>query len=132
MMKESKLQTLLNPFFLSACLIFLIHQYMQIYLQISIPWIDNYLDDLLCMPIFLNFLLIERKILFRLPFNHQFTLLDTALMILVLSLIFEEIYPLLNPACIKDHWDYFYYFVGGLLFYCFINKNSNGFLIIDN
>ncbi len=105
--------------------VFTAHQILQKGLGVPIPFIDNYLDPLLCMPIFLGFLWAERKILMRKHYWNRFSTSEVMVMTLVLSLIFEEVFPRWNEQLIKDHWDYIAYAIGALIYYFFINPNTN-------
>lgn len=112
--------------------IFALHQLTQKILDWKIPWADNYLDSLLCIPIFLGLLLVERRFFFGKVFSNKknnntytFSLFETFIITLVLAIIFEEGFPRWSSHFTKDLWDYFNYFVGGLFFYYFINKKKS-------
>ena len=115
------MKTILLPAWWIPLALFLLHQFMQKILGWNHLWVDSYLDDLLCMPVFLGLVLVERRWWLRQP-AYCFPLFDTLLMILALSLIYEEIFPLISSQFTKDLWDYFYYFAGGIFFYFCINK----------
>lgn len=92
------------------------HQVAQRLLAISIPFIDSYLDPFLCIPFLLSGFVLERRLLlqiqhFRLNFIEIFTI------ILVLSLIFEYLFPRLTSEFIYDLCDFLAYAGGGCLFY---------------
>lgn len=87
----------------------------------SIPWADNHLDPLLCMPVFLTLILAERRFFFRGPPLYTFSAFETTVIIIVLSLIYEEGFPRWSTAFTKDYLDYLCYFAGGAFFYFFIN-----------
>lgn len=113
-----------NPLFLVACVLFSIHQVIEKILCHPIPLLDNYLDTLLCMPIFLGCLLIERRWLYKKP-NFTFTAFEVGFMLIVLSIIFEIVFPWLSPNFTADWWDVLLYAVGGIVFYRFINLDSH-------
>ena len=115
------MQLLLKPAWLICFLLFLLHQFSQKVMSWAIPFADNYLDCLLCMPIFLTFLLIERRFLLQQSTSYSFPFWDTMAMTLFLAIIFEELFPLLADGFTKDYWDYVCYFIGGVFFYFFIN-----------
>lgn len=111
---------LLNPVF-SGCLILLgLHQLGQKFLGYSLPVLDNYLDPLLCMPVFLGFILMERRWFFNPDFVFQAW--ETVFIVVVLALIFELVFPRLSSGFTADWRDVLLYFAGGAVFYFLINK----------
>lgn len=102
--------------------LFLLHQGAQKILGWSWPWADSYLDDLLCMPILLGLALAERRF-FLGQAKFTFPLFDTAIMVIALSLLFEEVYPRMWNDFVRDDWDYAYYLLGGGIFYFFLQKD---------
>lgn len=101
---------------LTCILLFLIHQYVQKVLLIPIPFLDNYLDDVLCAPIFLSFLLLERRFILKQK-NYTFSSLEVFIYVLVMGLIFELAFPVWSSAFTQDYWDFLAYYLGGFLFY---------------
>lgn len=120
-----------NPFFLTCVVFFIIHQICEKILGWRFIWADNYLDTLLCMPILLGLLLIERNYFKKKIFSGQaqnntytFSFFEIIIITTTLSLIFEEGFPRWFPTFTKDYIDYLNYFIGGLFFYFFINPES--------
>jgi len=105
--------------------LFLLHQFIEKIIQFPIPWADNNLDCLLCMPILLGGILAERRWFLKSNTNYVFSALDTAIMVIVFAILFEEGYPRWFSWFTKDYWDYLSYFIGGLFFYFFINKKMS-------
>lgn len=101
--------------------IFLLHQLSQKLFKWSYPWIDAYLDNLLCLPIFMGFLLMERRFLWQKKATYCFPLLDVILLTLILSFIYEELFPVFFQGFTKDYWDYLFYGLGAMIFYKYIN-----------
>ena len=114
------MKVLFQPAWLACFIIFALHQFSQKVMGWKIPWADNYLDCLLCMPIFLTFILIERRFLFQ--EDYTFSVFETTLAVVVLSLIFEIGFPFFSDAFTGDILDVLCYFLGGVFFYFFINK----------
>lgn len=115
-----------NPFWLFCVIIFLVHQVFQKTLEWNIPILDNYLDPLLCLPIFMGIMLAERRFfLKKLNYNTTYTFspFETITISIVLSVIFEEGFSRWSNHLTKDYIDYFFYFVGALLFHHYINVN---------
>lgn len=113
---------LTNPAWYLCLCFFLIHQIIEKIIQYPVPWADNYLDCLLCMPVLLGGILAERRWLFKSGASYTFSLLDTIIMVVFFSILFEEGYPRWFSWFTKDYWDYGSYTVGGIFFYFFINK----------
>lgn len=111
-----------NPFFLSSSLLFLCHQFSQKVLDYPIPLLDNYLDTLLCMPILLGLLLLEQRQSFKKGASFRFNIVETILLVSLLSVLFEVLFPWLSPDFTADWWDVLMYAIGGGIFYQFINK----------
>ncbi len=109
---------------LTCVSLFLIHQWTQKFMGWKIPWADNHLDCLLCMPVFLTLLLAERRWIFQKTSLYSFSAFETSLIVIVLSLIYEEGFPRWSTAFTKDYWDYLCYGIGALFFYFFINKQK--------
>lgn len=97
-------------------LLFLMHQYVQKVLLISLPFVDSYLDDVLCVPIFLSVLLLERRFLLKNP-NYTFSIFEIGVYVLVMGCVFEFGFPRWSAAFTQDYWDFLAYGVGGVLFY---------------
>lgn len=107
-------RTLLQPVFVISCLLLFLHQVTQFY--VAIEWIDNYLDDLVCMPIFLTLLLFERRHVFRIDPNYIFSWFEISVITLVFGVFYEAILPHYNTSFTSDNWDYLCYALGSLIF----------------
>ena len=113
------MKTIQNPAWLFCFLLFAIHQFFQKILGWNFIWLDSYLDPLLCLPIFMGLMLAERRYFLK-KRNHNnvytFSILETVVIAIVLSIIFEEGFPRWSDQFTKDYSDYFFYFVGALFF----------------
>lgn len=108
---------LIDPYWLLCVAVFSLHQIFQKGLGIHFYWADNYLDNLLCMPIFLGMILWERRFIFTKNKTYKFTLFEIIIITTLLSVLFEEGFPRWSSDFTKDPVDYVFYFVGALLFY---------------
>jgi hypothetical protein len=111
-----------SPVFIICAALFITHQAMQKVCGLHFPLIDNYLDNLLAMPIILTLLLAERIVLFKKEKNYQLpsaTIIITTLYIIVIT---EIIFPLLSDKYSGDWTDAVFYCIGAALFYSTINK----------
>jgi NAD(P)H-hydrate epimerase len=84
--------------------------------------VDAYLAPLLALPILLSLLLFERRIVLRI---RRLTLLEVGLISVVLSIIFEEGFPRLQPAFVRGPFDYLAYVAGAGYFWAFLNPDFN-------
>lgn len=105
------------------------HQISQYLLGCKFLFFDNYLDPILSIPCLLGLVLQERRfLLFFLDKqkgkNYRFSLFEVIVITLFLSILFEEGFPRWSKSFTKDYWDYIAYFLGGAIFYFFINKNE--------
>lgn len=117
-----------NPAWLFCVLLFVLHQISQKILGWNIAILDSYLDPLLCLPIFMGMMLAERRFFLK-KINHNkvytFSIFETILISITLSIIFEEGFSRWSDEFTKDYFDYVFYFAGALFFYFFINGKSN-------
>ncbi len=117
------MKTLLHPVFWGACGILILHQVLEKYYQIAIPFADNYLDDFLAMPIILTIFWTEQRVLWK-NIKHPLTIFQVTIFTFAFSIFFEEILPNFNANYTKDYWDYLAYILGSICFYLTINKAS--------
>jgi hypothetical protein len=113
-----------NPAWLFCVFLFILHQFFQKILGWDFAILDSYLDPLLCLPIFMGLMLVERRFFIKkIKYKkvYTFPLLETLVIGITLSIVFEEGFPRWSDQFTKDYFDYVFYFVGGLFFYFFIN-----------
>ena len=109
-----------NPIWIGCTILFLGHQVLQKGFHIPLPYIDSYADPTLGIISFLGVLLAERK--FILKKNYQFSLLETIIITVFLSILMEEGFPIWSNQFTHDYMDYIFYSLGGVIFHLFINK----------
>lgn len=114
--------TLRQPAFIVIGIAFVIHQLLQKILHINLPWLDHYLDPLLCMPILLTLLLAERRHLFYKNNNYQLSLKEVMIALIILSVLFEVVFPKLSSKFTADWGDIITYIIGSSFFYIVLNK----------
>lgn len=107
---------------LLSALLFCIHQVLQMQIQINIPFLDNYLDPFLLMPLILYALLWERRILLK---NKTIDLSYTDILgyFLLMVLTGEVLFPQISERFTADYWDILAYALGTLT-YVFVRKFS--------
>lgn len=116
------MNVLKSPVFIISCVLFALHQLLQKGLDISLPLIDSYLDNLLAMPIILTFLLVERRILFRRGKGYSLSAMDVILATVYIVIIAEVVFPLLSDNFVTDWRDVIFYALGSLIFWFTINR----------
>lgn len=86
-------------------------------LDVGIPgWINNYVNDFLCIPLLLEYMSIVLKKLKNDP-NYKFPLAFIFVLASYYSFYFEYYLPAHNPRYTSDIIDVILYFSGGLLYY---------------
>jgi len=99
--------------------------YVMQRLNANLPlWIDNYVNDFLCMPVVLGYL----TLLFRWLKNDKLFTFSPVFILLITgyyAYYFEYYLPQNNPRYTADSIDILLYAIGGMLFYWFSLKNSN-------
>lgn len=111
--ENSTPKTILPPWWWILLFLLLGHQLIQYGLGWSLPLIDNYLDPLLSMPLLLQVITVERGFLFN---QERLSRLEIVVITITLAILFEEIFPLLKPAFVRDWWDYLMYVIGAICF----------------
>lgn len=98
-----------------SAVLFLIHQYLQLVVQIHIAFLDNYLDPIVLMPLLLYAVLWERRILLR---DKYLILSYTDILgyFLLVVLIGEVLFPFISDRFTADYWDIPAYAFGTLAY----------------
>lgn len=92
--------------------------FKKIEFQTGIPFLHNYLADLLALPLTLGLISFLLKKIYKNEFL-QLGLIKISTVTIYFATLFEWILPNLSDAYTGDIWDVFCYFVGGTLFYFF-------------
>ena len=106
---------------MGAMSLLLAHQFFQKVLLIRIPFLDNWLDPFLSMPILLGLILMERRWFYKNKKSYSFSILETVIAVLFFAIIFEFVFPKYSNGFTFDWWDFLAYGLGGILFY-FLQK----------
>ena len=108
----------LRPVWWICLVVFLLHQLVQKGFGVDIPFVHQYIDPFLSIPIMLGVWMIERRYLYS---PARLTLLETVVGTVFLALIFELLFPVLSDAFTYDPWDFLAYALGGVLFWFRVN-----------
>jgi hypothetical protein len=111
-----------SPVFIVCLIIFIIHQVLQKVMDIHFERLDNYLDNLLAMPVILTLLLAERRWLFKKGDTYTLPALDIGITMLYVISTTEIVFPLFSKEFTGDWVDVFFYAAGAVLFHYTINR----------
>ncbi|KAA9340079.1 hypothetical protein [Adhaeribacter soli] len=116
------LNTFRNPLFISCALLYGLN---VLFLQKTYRFwfLQNYLNDLLCLPLVLFVTVFLQRTLFRKP-AYRLTVYQVGIAAVYFSVMFEAVIPLFNQRYTADFWDVICYCSGGLLFYLFGNSGA--------
>jgi hypothetical protein len=113
---------LLKPYFLIAIALYIIVRLGRLSWYTPNEWVNNYMNDLLCMPIILTICLVGVRYLKRLP---QFNL--TPIMIFGMTtfyaVLFEYSLPNSSPLYTADIIDVIMYFAGAVFYWFYWRMN---------
>jgi hypothetical protein len=114
------MRTFSQPLFILCLLLFCLNQVLE-WQHIFISPLYQYLDDLLCMPLVLTISLATERLYFG---NYNFTLPPkySLVAVLVFSVYFEVVLPLLSPVYTADVLDVLCYTFGVMVFHRTVNR----------
>ncbi|HSI91725.1 MAG TPA: hypothetical protein VK927_11450 [Adhaeribacter sp.] len=115
-----------NPLFQICTFLYVLH---SVWRQLLLPehWLlQNYLNDLLCLPLVLSLaVFLQRHIVLRQP-AYSLSGWQIGLVVAYFSVTFEGIFPWFMPRYTADIFDVAAYVAGGWLFYRFGNAGGTG------
>ncbi len=115
------MKTLLNPWFLAGCVIWLI----VIILRKTghpLPYLNGYLTDAFAIPVIANLgLWFQRVIIYKSNY-YVLSVWHVVFVVVYVSVVFEGLLPWLSAKYTADWIDVMLYVVGGIFFYFFMNK----------
>lgn len=100
---------------------FLLHQILQKWAAVSIPWADAWLDPMLGMAILLYLWKWEQQWLFG---KQALNGLEVLVLTLVTAVFFEYFVPLKHPGFTSDWLDVVAYAAGSLIFWFGLNQTA--------
>lgn len=113
------LDRLLHPVFILAVIGFTSHQVCQKFLGVHIKWIDNYLDPLVCMPIVLTMLTLQKQYFLK-QNKADLSYIEIILATGIFMLFSEIIFPTMSSRFTADPLDLLAFAVGALIFVRFM------------
>jgi hypothetical protein len=115
------MKTLLNPWFLAGCAIWLI----VIVLRKTghpLPYLNGYLTDAFAIPVIANLGLWFQRVFIYKSNYYVLSIWHVVFIVVYVSVVFEGLLPWLSAKYTADWIDVLLYCVGGLFFYCVMNK----------
>jgi len=115
------MKTLLNPWFIAGCLVWLAVQTAR-HTGHPLPYINSYLTDIFAVPVIANLgLWLQRVLIIK---NNYYVLSpgQVVFMVIYISVTFEGLLPAISKTYTADWIDVLLYGVGGLFFYWVMNK----------
>ncbi|MCM5530239.1 hypothetical protein [Parasegetibacter sp. NRK P23] len=108
-----RITSFFTPLTIVCLLLFALHQLMVRVWHIHIEWLDNWLDPLVFMPVFLRGLAVEGWV-----WGDRKTLgaTDVFSAVIYISLLVEGLFPLMSPRFTADWIDVLCYLLGGLAY----------------
>ncbi|MGI8601197.1 MAG: hypothetical protein ACR2KB_18225 [Chitinophagaceae bacterium] len=116
-----KLYFLRSPLFLICLLVFILHQVSQYIFKIPLPFLNNYLDNFLAMPVILSLLLAEKKYIYKQK-DQKLSLIFVIIATLYIALVTEWLFPFLSERFTTDCYDLVFYSLGSVFYCFFMNK----------
>ncbi|TDH21620.1 hypothetical protein EXU57_19145 [Segetibacter sp. 3557_3] len=111
-----------SPLFLVSLILFLLHQCAQKLWGLQFSLVDNYLDNLVAMPVILPLLQAERIGLFRKSQAFKLSRMDVVGATTYIIIISEVVFPSVSNRFTADWRDVLCYAAGGYLFYIFNHR----------
>lgn len=101
-------------YFLCATL-FVVHQLLQKVLAVNVPFVDDFLDSFLLLPLVLHIILMERYWLFGI--KEPLSIYTIVAFFILISIVSEIVFPWLSPRFTADAWDVLAFALGGIVYY---------------
>ncbi|WP_295674783.1 hypothetical protein [uncultured Mucilaginibacter sp.] len=115
------MKTLLNPWFIAGCLVWLIVKTTRVF-DIPVSWLNGYITDFFAVPVITNIGLWLQRVFIIKSNYYVLSPLQVTFMVVYISLLFEGLLPLLSRTYTADWIDVLLYCMGGLFFYQVMNK----------
>src|SRR5690554_5620546 len=112
---------LLQPWFIGALMLVLIHQVFQKILGINIALVDSFLDPILFLPILLQFILLERRFIIGKGPRYVLSWFQILTITVFVSFVCEILFPQWSSSFTVDYKDVICYLIGGVIFGIFFN-----------
>ena len=115
------MKTLRNPFLIVAILLYCVSKILR-YFELIIPIINNYLADLVCLPIVLSLALAFQRTFILQNSNYRLRNWQIIFAFILFSVVVEGIVPLYSQKYTADGMDIIAYAAGAFVFYRWMNK----------
>lgn len=98
-----------------AALTYILNRWGLMLTENPTPFLSSYLGDFLALPVYLPLSVGLAQRLKLIDLNFQLGSVQIILAVMVFSVLFEGVVPLLNSDSVADPWDILAYLGGGLL-----------------
>ena len=98
----------------------LLHQVLQKVFLVQIPFLHSYLDDVLCIPIFLGIWNWERSIWWG---KTTLSISEILALVVLVFIVFEWVVPKYDARFTADYWDGAAYLLGAGLYLLLRDKS---------
>ncbi len=115
------MKTLLNPWFLLGCLIWLIVFILRKSGH-TLPYLNGYVTDVFAIPVIANLGLWFQRVAIYKSNYYVLSAWHVVFIVVYLSVVFEGILPWLSTKYTADWIDVVLYTIGGGVFYWMMNK----------
>jgi hypothetical protein len=116
------LKTLLNPWFLLGCGVWLINTMLRRFNH-PLPYLNGYLTDAFAIPVIANLGLCYQRLVYKNP-RYVLKKGHVVFVVLYVSLVFEWLLPHYSKKYTGDWADVLLYAAGGIFFYLVMNKSG--------
>jgi len=115
------MKTLLNPWFILGCLIWLLVFAARIFRH-PLPYVNGYITDAFAVPVIANIALWLQRMFIIKSNYYVLSPMQVAFLVLYISLLFEGLLPMISKIYTADWIDVLLYVFGGIFFYVLMNK----------
>jgi len=115
------MKTLLNPWFILGCLIWLLVFTARIFRH-PLPYVNGYITDAFAVPVIANIALWLQRMFIIKSNYYVLSPMQVAFLVLYISLLFEGLLPMISKIYTADWIDVLLYVFGGIFFYKVMNK----------
>ena len=115
------MKTLLNPWFILGCLIWLLVFTARIFRH-PLPYVNGYITDAFAAPVIANLALWLLRVFIIKSNYYVLSPAQIIFLVVYISLLFEGLLPMISKIYTADWIDVLLYVFGGIFFYKVMNK----------
>ncbi len=115
------MKTLLNPWFIAGCLLWLVTLIMR-RLGHPLPFINGYAGDAAVIPVIASLTLCFMRMFMIKSYSYVLSARQVVFIVAYTSIVFEALLPALSKTYTRDWADVLLYALGGAFFYTVMNR----------